>query len=104
MLLVLTVLLFSVEQIQIVKSLETIAQWNTLKFTENTENYIPQNNIIGDVRSYKGSVTNFYAVWKFENFPATHILREINFDNSIYKIYIFEKLFEIYTYVSASSI
>lgn len=58
MLLVLTVLL-SVEQIQIVKSLETIAQWNTLKFTENTEYYIPQNNIIGDVRSYKGSVTNF---------------------------------------------
>ena len=58
MLLVLTVLL-SVEQIQKVKSLETIAQWNTLKFTENTENYIPQNNIIGDVRSYKGSVTNF---------------------------------------------
>ena len=65
MLLVLIVLL-SVERIQIVKSLETIAQWNTLKFTENTENYIPQNNIIGDVRSYKGSVTNFdkNSLWK----------------------------------------
>ena len=72
MLLVLTVLL-SVEQVQIVKSLETIAQWNTLKFTENTENYIPQNNIIGDVRSYKGSVTNFdkNSLWK--------TFREINF-------------------------
>ena len=72
MLLVLTVLL-SVEQIQIVKSLETIAQWNTLKFTENTENYIPQNTIIGDVRSYKGSVTNFdrNSLWKK--------FREINF-------------------------
>ena len=72
MLLVLIVLL-SVERIQVVKSLETIAQWNTLKFTENTENYIPQNNIIGDVRSYKGSVTNFdkNSLWKK--------FREINF-------------------------